>query len=159
MSGDYTIAHLSAPDSDVRALVRELDAEMAVLTPACEQRHGLTLDAIFQPHIRFFLAYADREAAACGGVALLDGFAEVKRMYVRPAWRGKGAADAIMRRLMVETMEAGRPLLRLETGADFVPAGRFYRRWEFKPCAVFEPYASMPPHTVAASAFLERPLP
>ena len=156
MSGDYTIAHLSAPDSDVRALVRELDAEMAVLTPACEQRHGLTLDAIFQPHIRFFLAYAGREAAACGGVALLDGFAEVKRMYVRDNARGQGVADAILARIEADTRRAGLAVLRLETGVRQLAAMRLYARAGFRECPAFGNYASMAPQSIVTSVFLEK---
>lgn len=159
MSGRFTIAQVAAPDAGVRLLVGELDDELAVLTPICEQRHGLKLDALFQPHIRFFVAHDGAEPVGCGGVALLDGFAEVKRMYVRPAWRGAGVADTIMQRLIGEAANAGLPSLRLETGPNFIAAGRFYRRWGFVSCAAFEPYASMPPHAIAASAFLERPLP
>jgi putative acetyltransferase len=146
-----------APNGDVRMLVGELEAELAPLNPP-EQRHGLSLEAIFQPHIFFFVAYRYHEPLGCGGIALLPGFAEVKRMYVRPAERGRGVANAIMERLIEETRAAGRDCLRLETGASFAAANRFYRRWGFAPCAAFEPYASMPPHTIAASAFLERRL-
>src|SRR5450631_2459021 len=76
---------------DVRALVDELETVLAAeYTP--EQRHGLALDALFQPHIRFFLARLHGQAVGCGGVALFDEFAEVKRMYVRDAARRQGVA-------------------------------------------------------------------
>lgn len=143
-----------APNGDVRMLVGELEAELAPLNPP-EQRHGLSLEAIFQPNILFFLAYRYHEPLGCGGIALMQDFAEVKRMYVRPAERGRGVADSIMERLIEETRAAGRDCLRLETGAEFPAANRFYRRKGFAPCAIFEPYASMPPHNVASSAFLE----
>ncbi|TMQ14021.1 MAG: GNAT family N-acetyltransferase [Deltaproteobacteria bacterium] len=64
-----------------------------------EHRHGLALDAIFQPHIQFFVARVDGAAVGCGGVALFADFAEVKRMYVRPAARGHGIADALLARM------------------------------------------------------------
>jgi putative acetyltransferase len=52
---------------DVRALVDELETILAAeYTP--EQRHGLALDALFQPHIRFFLARLDGAAVGCGAV-------------------------------------------------------------------------------------------
>ena len=45
---------LTATD-EVRSLVGELETVLsAEYSP--EQRHGLTLDAIFQPNVRFFLA-------------------------------------------------------------------------------------------------------
>jgi putative acetyltransferase len=151
------ITSVVAPDADVRLLIGELDAELAMLTPDCGQRHGLNLDGIFQPHVRFFIAHDGADLVGCGGVALFGDFAEVKRMYVRPAWRGRGVADAIMDRLIAEA--AGLSCLRLETGDNFVPATRFYRRRGFAPCAIFGAYAAMPAHAVAASAFLERRLP
>ena len=149
-----TVTRVTAPDADVRLLIGELDAELALLTPDCGQRHGLDLDGIFQPHVRFFVAHDGLAAVGCGGIALFDGFAEVKRMYVRSPSRGQGVADAIMKRLIEEA--AGLSCLRLETGLNFEAATRFYRRHGFTPCAVFGAYAAMPPHAVAASLFLER---
>lgn len=92
-------------------------------------------------------------------MALFPDFAEVKRMYVRPEARGQGVADAIMARLIVETQSAGLSLLRLETGTESLAAIHFYRRSGFQNCAAFEPYASLAPHRIAASAFLERAVP
>jgi putative acetyltransferase len=149
-----TVTSVTAPDADVRLLIGELDAELALLTPDCGQRHGLDLDGIFQPHMRFFVAHDGRAAVGCGGIALFDDFAEVKRMYVRPASRRRGVANAIMERLIIEA--AGYSCLRLETGFNFEAATRFYRRHGFVPCAIFGAYAAMPPHAVAASLFLER---
>ena len=53
---------------EVRALVGELETVLAAEYPP-EQRHGLSLDAIFQPHVRFFLARLRGAAVGCGGVA------------------------------------------------------------------------------------------
>jgi putative acetyltransferase len=149
---------VTQPSEEIRQLIGELNAELGALyTP--EQRHGLALEAIFQPHIRFFLARKDEHAVGCGGVALFANFAEVKRMYVRPESRGQGVADAIMARLMAETRAAGLSLLRLETGTLSFAAIHFYRKCGFRDCAAFDPYASLPPNRIAASAFLERPVP
>ena len=86
-------AVLTATD-EVRVLIGELEAVLAAEYPP-EQRHGLSLDAIFQPHVRFFIARLHGVAVGCGGVALFPDFAEVKRMYVRDSARGQGTADAI----------------------------------------------------------------
>jgi putative acetyltransferase len=149
------IALVAAPDNDVRLLVGELNDELSGLY-AAEQRHGLALEAIFQPHIRFFLVRKKDAAIGCGGVALFPGFAEVKRMYVRPAMRGRGIADAIMARLIAEAAQAGLPLLRLETGSHSIAAIRFYGRLGFRHCPAFEPYASMPSQSVVTSVFMEK---
>jgi putative acetyltransferase len=150
-----TIERALSATADVRALIGALDAELAQHY-APEQRHGLALDAIFQPHIRFFIARHDGEALGCGGVALFADFAEIKRMYVRENARGQGIADAIVAQLSAEAAAAGLSLLQLETGTQQAAAMRFYRRCGFSPCAAFEPYASMPPAAIATSYFMEK---
>jgi len=149
------ITLLRAPDEDLGLLVGELNDELGALYSA-EQRHGLALDALFQPNIRFFVARADDQPAGCGGVAFFDGFAEIKRMYVRAHLRGQGIADAIMSRLIAETAAAGVTHLKLETGVYSGAAIRFYRRCGFAVCAAFEPYTTMPPQAIVTSVFMEK---
>jgi putative acetyltransferase len=152
-----TIVPADAPTAEVAALIGELNAEMGALYTA-EQQHGLALEAIFQPHIRFFLAWRGGEPVGCGGVGFFDGFAELKRMYVRPRARGQGVADALVARLEAESAAAGHDLLRLETGSCSLAAIRFYRRAGFHLCAAFPPYGSMPPSAIATSVFMEKRL-
>ena len=150
-----TIEPAAAPTDEVRMLVAELEAELAAEYPP-EQRHGLALDAIFQPHVRFFVARLDGAPAGCGGVALFDGFAEVKRMYVRAGARGRGVADALLSRLEAEARANARSMLRLETGDRQLAAMRFYERAGFRRCAAFGDYTTMAPHRIATSIFFEK---
>ena len=152
---EVTQAH--GPTDDVGLLIGELEAEL-LQHYRPEQRHGLKLDALFQPHIRFFTARLDGRPAGCGGIALFTDFAELKRMYVRPDARGRGVADAILARLMEEAAAAGLAVVRLETGTAQAAAIRFYRRAGFARCAAFEPYRSMPPKNIATSVFMEKRL-
>ncbi|MBN8990996.1 MAG: GNAT family N-acetyltransferase [Rhizobiales bacterium] len=145
---------LSATD-EARALIGELEAVLsAEYTP--EQRHGLALDAIFQPHVRFFLARLDGTAVGCGGVALYPDFAEVKRMYVHHTARGQGVADALLERIEQEVRSAGLSMLRLETGDRQIAAMRLYVRAGFRECPAFGDYALMPPQSIATSVFYEK---
>ena len=144
-----------AVGTEIRALIGELDAELgANYSP--EQRHGISLDSLCAPHMRFYLAWTGDGASACGGVALFSDFAELKRMYVRPQSRGRGLADALLAKLTDEAAGAGFKLLRLETGTLQDRALRFYKRNGFAPCAAFEPYVSMPPSAIRASIFMEK---
>jgi putative acetyltransferase len=144
-----------AVDDEIRALIGELDAELgANYTP--EQRHGISLNALCEPHMRFFTAWTDAGAQGCGGVALFEDFAELKRMYVRPVARGCGMADVLLAKLAQEAAAAGLNLLRLETGTLQTCALRFYQRHGFAPCPAYEPYASMPPAAIATSIFMEK---
>jgi len=159
MSETPTIHIEPAPsaNAEIRRLIGELDHELSRHYPP-ERRHGLALDAIFQPHIRFYVAWLNGSAVGCGGVALFSDFAEIKRMYVRDEVRGQGVADAIFARLSTTALDAGLTTLRLETGTRQIAAIRFYRRRRFQPCPIFEPYASMPPQAIATSVFLEKRL-
>jgi putative acetyltransferase len=148
---------ITTVSDDLRLLIGELDQTLAAeYSP--EQRHGLALEALFQPHIRFFLARLDGAAIGCGGVGLFDDFAEVKRMYVRKAVRGRGVAQALLTRIEKEARFAGFAVLRLETGERQTAALRFYERAGFGLCAVFGDYAAMRPEAITTSIFMEKRL-
>lgn len=148
------IVRAASPTDEVRELVAGLEAELsAEYSP--EQRHGLSLDALFQPHIRFFVARRDGVPVGCGGVALFDGFAELKRMFVPAAARGTGVVQALLARLEGEAQAAGLPWLRLETGDRQLAAIRAYERAGFRRCASFGGYAGMPAASTATSVFME----
>ena len=138
-------------------MVGELDLILAAEYRP-EQRHGLPLDAIFSPEMRFFLARLNEAPVGCAGVALFADFAEVKRMYVREAARGRGVAQALLARVESEARKAGLGLLRLETGNRQAAALRFYQRSGFELCAPFGAYAAMAPQAIATSLFLEKRL-
>src|SRR5271165_1753326 len=137
---------------EVRSLIGELETILSAEYPP-EQRHGLALDAIFQPHIRFFLARLDGEAVGCGGAALFADFAEVKRMFVRDAARGRGVAQALLGRIELEARRAGLAVLRLETGDRQEAAMRLYVRAGFRRCPPFGDYAAMAPEAIGTSVF------
>lgn len=152
-----TLQHIDRPTDDARALVEELDATMGAIY-STEQRHGLSIDRIFQPNIAFFIAYLDGKPVGCGGVAFDDGYAEVKRMFVRPAARGKGAAQAILARVEQEARARGYTRLALETGDAQHAALRVYERAGFARCAAFGDYEKLRPHTIERSIFLHKHL-
>jgi putative acetyltransferase len=154
---EVRIERMTAATGELRLLIGELDQTLAAeYLP--EQRHGLALEALFQPHVRFFLARLNGAAIGCGGVALFDDFAEVKRMYVREPARGRGMAQALLTRIETEARLAGFFILRLETGERQTAALRLYAAAGFRPCAAFGDYATMPPEAIATSIFMEKRL-
>ena len=147
------IALMAAPDDDVIALVTALEDDLAQHYPA-EQRHGLAVEALFEPHIRFFVAREDGHALGCAGVALFPPFAELKRMYVRPEARGKRIADALLARIEAEVRSAGISDLKLETGTEQHAALRFYEKSGFVRCGSFGAYSTMTAEKVIGSVFM-----
>lgn len=149
------IEQLSAPTDDARTLIEELDAELnGAYDP--DQCHGLSIARVFQPGVAFFVARLDGEPVGCGGVAFDDGFAELKRMYVRPQVRGRNVAQTMLARLEDEARSRGVSRLVLETGDVQHAALRFYERAGFTRCSAFGAYTAMPPKAVERSVFLEK---
>jgi putative acetyltransferase len=143
--------------SEVRELIAELDAVLgAEYEP--HQRHGLSIEKIFEPHMRFFVARLDGAAVGCGGVALFDDFAEVKRMYSRPSARRRGVGKALLQRIEDEARAADKTLLCLETGTRQPEAIGLYTAAGFRPCGAFGPYATMPFAMIETSLFFEKRL-
>ncbi|MFE7513467.1 GNAT family N-acetyltransferase [Streptomyces sp. NPDC057540] len=102
--------------------------------PATEAEidEGLTDDGAGQlipPTGRFLVARFEGKPAGCGGVLMLDGArAELTRVFLRPAFRGQGGADGLMRSLEDEARGLGARRMVLNTRLDLVEARGLYVR-------------------------------
>jgi putative acetyltransferase len=155
---NVTIERVVEATPDLRRLVAELNELLGAAYPP-HQRHGLALERLFEPHMRFFLARLGGAAVGCGGVALFDDYAEVKRMYTREEARGRGVAKALLRRIEEQARAAGAPILCLETGNRQREAIGLYERMGYQRCAAFGPYAAMPAENIETSLFFVKALP
>lgn len=80
------------------------------------------------PHGVLLLVLAEGEPAGIGGVRFLDGeAAEVKSMYVSPAFRGRGIARALLAELERIAAEHGCRRVRLDTSDYLTEAVALYR--------------------------------
>jgi GNAT superfamily N-acetyltransferase len=99
----------------------------------------------------------DGTALGCGALRELgDGVAEVKRMYVVPAARGRGVSKAVLAALEAAARERGWTTLRLETGPLQPEAVRLYAGAGYVRVAAFGAYAGDP--DAADSLFFQRVL-
>jgi len=133
------------PDSeDALALLEELDAHLNSLYPP-ESRNGFSVEKLIAEGVAFFVTHHDGVAAGCGGVKLVGTeYGEVKRMYVRPAFRGKGIGRLILDHLTEYTHNAGIELLRLETGIHQHDAIRLYEAVGFQEIPPFGEFQADP---------------
>jgi putative acetyltransferase len=133
------------PDTpDATALVTELEAGLAARYPD-ESRHGFSVEQLARQGVHFFVLRADGVAAACGGILFVDGeYGEIKRMYVRPRFRGRGLGRRILEHLAAHARASGITLLRLETGVDQLEAIGLYESMGFRRCPPFGPYRDDP---------------
>jgi len=147
-----TIALESPRRPDVAALVAELDAYLEALYPP-EDNHLLSIDALSEPDVRFFVARRRGEALGCGALRIDAGWGEVKRMFVRPAARGLKLGRFLLARIAEEARREGLGLLRLETGTLQPEAIGLYRSAGFVERGPFGTYEDS-----AISVFMEKAL-
>ena len=98
----------------------EIDIEAEIATGPPQELAG--------PHGVLLLARVDGEPAGLGGVRFLDTeAAEVKTMFVTPAFRGQGLARAILAELERIAREHSCRRTQLDTSAYLTPAVALYR--------------------------------
>jgi DNA-binding MarR family transcriptional regulator len=77
----------------------------------------------------FVVATSDGQPVACGGVqAMAPGVGEIKRMWVRPDWRGAGLGSRLLRHLEHLACELGHRVVRLDTNGTLTEAIAMYER-------------------------------
>ena len=121
---DHFEAHSEAHDpSQISAIVEKLPA------PYTPPSGGL------------WVAWDGDEAVGCVALqSLSSDTGEVKRMYVRPEYRGKGIARELARLVIDEARSRGYARLRLGTLASMLPAQNLYMSIGFVP---IEPYRNV----------------
>ena len=144
MSADVVIS-LERPDSeDAVALITELEADLDPLYPR-ESRHGYSVEKLLREGVFFFIIRGKDSLIGCGGVQFFgDEYGEIKRMYVRPKFRGLGFARLMLDHLEEHTRSNGINLLRLETGIHQHNAIALYEGAGFRSIAPFGDYKPDP---------------
>lgn len=125
---------------EIVALLDEGECYGAALYPA-ESNHFLSIESLRAPNIRFVVARdAAGVAVATGAIALYGDWAEVKRMWVVPAVRGRGLSKILLSHLEGYARDAGAMTLKLETGIANHEALALYERSGFQRCEPFADY-------------------
>ena len=125
-------------------LIAELEAHLTPLYPT-ESRHGYSVEKLLREGVAFFVIHYNEHPAGCGGVQLFGSeYAEIKRMYVRPALRGLGLGKLMVKHLETYVRNHGVGVLRLETGIHQGEAIALYERMGFKATGPFGDYRNDP---------------
>ncbi|HUR85241.1 MAG TPA: GNAT family N-acetyltransferase [Solirubrobacteraceae bacterium] len=105
-----------------RELLAELIAYFNEVYPGRAARPGsvTTADEMVPPHGVFLVGYENGEPIAIGGVRPLeeDGVCEIKRMYVVPQARSRGAGRALLAALEDTARAIGYDRIRLDAGPE-----------------------------------------
>ena len=133
------------PDTaDALALIDELESYLVPLYPA-ESRHGYSVEKLLREKVAFFVIREEGVAVGCGGVQIFGtDYAELKRMYVRPRFRGKGLGKAMLEHLAAHALKHGVGILRLETGIHQEEAIGLYEGFGFTRIPPFAGYKEDP---------------
>ena len=110
--------------------------------------------AYVPPRGRLLLATVNGEPAGCVALRPMpDGACELKRLFVRPAFRSTGLGRQLMDRILTEAREIGYRQMRLDTVVGQMDkAIAMYRRYGFKE---IEPHGG---HPVPGSIYMEMDL-
>ena len=84
------------------------------------------------PRGRLLVAWAGDEAAGCVALrSLADGACEMKRLYVRPVFRGGGVGKQLAEAIIEEARQIGYAVMRLDTVPKLAAATRLYESLGF----------------------------
>lgn len=130
-----TQAETAEQVEQARSLFKEYEAATGV--DLCFQNFAQELAALpgdyALPTGRLLLAYDEEEAAGCVALRKVDEEScEMKRLYVRPAFRGTGLGRTLAERIIEEARAADYARLRLDTLPSMRAAIALYRSLGFK---------------------------
>ena|SRR5689334_4521285 len=140
-----TVISAESPDAaDAIMLISELEAHLDPLYPKTS-RHGYSVEKLMKQGVAFFVTRHDGVVAGCGGIELFGTeYGEIKRMYVRPQFRGLGLAKLMLNHLTTYAREHDVRLLRLETGIHQKDAIALYEGMGFEQIPAFGSYQKDP---------------
>lgn len=115
---NLTIAPESATSPVASLLITELDTELNTLYGSEGDTGDFDPADVMVPRSAFVVARVDGNAVGCGAIRPMEDHrtAEVKRMYIRPAFRGKGISRRVLMVLEQQARNFGYAFLQLETG-------------------------------------------
>ena len=119
------ISFVPASSPDFRMLAAKLDAYYFELVGDIQNRYA----EVNRPENMTALAvvYEAGEPIACGAWKRIDGItAELKRLYVLPEYRRRGAASSLIAALEADAAAAGIRRMILETAVDTADSHRLY---------------------------------
>jgi GNAT superfamily N-acetyltransferase len=152
---DLTIGQEPFDGPVARALVTALDADLDERYAADDDLGGepdhqhlnVLVESVAPPLGAFLVARLDGEPVACGALRPYDApgrTAELKRMYVVPAARGKGVARTLLSALEAEAVNLGYVRIVLETGLRQQEAIALYESTGYEPIPSFGAFRSSP---------------
>ena len=149
-----SLAQETPAQREIEHLLEQSDEHAASLYPP-ESNHLVDVDALSASNTRFFVARWNSRAVGCGAMVINreDDSAELKRMFVDPASRGRGIARSLLELIEQQAQSLGLHRILLETGVKSVEALVLYKRHGYRERGPFGSYGPDP-----LSVFMEKQL-
>jgi len=117
-----------------------------------------SLEKFLPPHGHMLLALTNEDFAGIACLRQLDlNVCEVKRMFVRPTYRGQGIGRILLQALLNEARGHGFTSIRLDSARFMLDAHALYRSFGFTDIPPY-PESEVPPQLHADWLFMARPL-
>ena len=147
---------------DVEMMVREHQVDISTTGDGTVKDYvNSVIDEYFSfkpPKGVTFLLQVDGHIEGMGALKELElGIEEIKRMFVRPEYRGRGYGRMIFKKLVQKAKEFGFKKIRLETSDYMAHALKIYRSEGFKEIAQFLGHG-LPEEFLPFSIFMEKTL-
>jgi len=110
------------------------------------------------PHGVYYLVELEDAIIGMGALhQIRENIGEIKRMYIRPAYRGKGYGKALLQQLLQKAKEFGFHSVYLDSGRFMTSAHKLYRSFGFIECKEY-PETEIPPQLRPRWLFMEKTL-
>ena len=152
------IVRAQLTDDVSRALIESLNSELTGAYPEPGATHfGLDPAEVSDGRGAFLVIYQEETPVGCGAVRRIDSeTAELKRMYVSPALRGRGLGRRLVAALEAEARALGVRRLILETGIRQSAALALYRATGFQSIPLYGEYLRSPETSICLGKVLAR---
>ena len=103
-----------------------------------------TLETLSKENVYFLGAYNENELCGCCAVKFFQDYAELKRLFINPAYRGKGIAKTLIEKLEDHAFKLGIKVIKTETGTLQTEAIHLYKKLDYKKIGPFGDYIENP---------------
>lgn len=141
----FILRQAACGNQDFLTLCEELDRYLNKAIGGEEKRekykqfnHADTMDFVI-------VVYDGKEAVGCGALRKYsEEEVEVKRIFVKEAYRGQNIGGMIMKELILQAQNKNFQRMILETGVFLIASVRLYEKFGFEKIANYGAYQNMP---------------
>lgn len=146
------LRRVTSDNPDFHDLVKLLDQDLALRNGDANAFFTTFNKISLIPYV--IVAYADQKAVGCGALKPYNTTTmEIKRMFVKKEYRGKGIAAAVLKELETWTQQLGYSFCILETGDKMPEALSLYKKMNYHIIPNYPPY-----ETIESSICFEKTL-